>query len=122
MAANVLALVRDLVMRSRIEAAAEAAGIEVAFAATYDRIRVLAAAAPITTVFADLSDASFDPATAAHELTATCPRAHLIGFASHIDLKPLAAARAAGFTQTLSRSEFVSRLPALLKARPDSAS
>jgi DNA-binding NarL/FixJ family response regulator len=116
MAAHVLALVRDLMLRSRIEAAAESAGVEVAFAATYDRLRALAAETPITTVFADLSDTSFDPVATARELTATCPRASLIGFASHIDLKPLAAARAAGFAQTLSRSEFVSGLPALLKA------
>lgn len=116
MAAHVLALVRDLMLRSRIEAVAEAAGVEVAFASTYNSLRALAAAAPITTVFADLSDATFDPEVTARELTAACPQASVIGFASHIDLKPLAAARAAGFAQTLSRSEFVSRLPALLKA------
>jgi DNA-binding NarL/FixJ family response regulator len=119
MAAHVLALVRDLILRSRVEAAAEAAGVEVVFASTYERLRLLAAEAPITTVFADLSDASFDPETTARELIAACPRASLIGFASHVDLKPLATARAAGFAQTLSRSEFVSRLPTLLKAQPD---
>ncbi len=121
MAAQVLALVRDLLLRSRIEASAQAAGVEVAFAATYDRLRTLAAEAPITMVFADLSDPSFNPTAIAQELTVACPQATLIGFASHIDLKPLAAARAAGFTQTLSRSEFVSRLPGLLKAQPGTA-
>jgi DNA-binding NarL/FixJ family response regulator len=121
MAAHVLALVRDLVLRSRIEAAAEAAGVEVAFAATYDRLRDLATKAPITAVFADLSDPGFDPEATARTLAAACPHANLVGFASHVDLKPLAAARAAGFTQTLSRSEFVARLPNLLKAQPSSA-
>ncbi|HTT75055.1 MAG TPA: hypothetical protein VMF50_03655 [Candidatus Binataceae bacterium] len=121
MAASVLALVRDLLLRSRIEAAADAAGVEVAFAATYDRLRIIAAETSITTVFADLSDSSFNPETTARELTSLCPNALLVGFASHIDLKPLAAARAAGFAQTLSRSEFVSRLPALLKPQPGSA-
>jgi DNA-binding NarL/FixJ family response regulator len=121
MAAQVLALVRDLLLRSRIEASAEAAGVEVAFAANYDRLRALAAEAPVTMVFADLSDPNFDPTTTAQELTVACPQAILIGFASHIDLKPLAAARAAGFAQTLSRSEFVSRLPSLLKAQPSTA-
>jgi DNA-binding NarL/FixJ family response regulator len=116
MAAHVLALVRDLMLRSRIEAAAEAAGVDVAFAATYDRLRSLAADASVKTIFADLSDASFDPEATARELAAACPRARLIGFASHIDLKRLAAARAAGFSETLSRSEFVSRLPVLLQA------
>jgi DNA-binding NarL/FixJ family response regulator len=121
MAAQVLALVRDLLLRSRIEASAEAAGVEVAFAANYDRLRALAAEAPVTMVFADLSDPKFDPTTTAQELTIACPNATLIGFASHIDLKPLAAARAAGFAQTLSRSEFVSRLPSLLKAQHGTA-
>ena len=121
MAAQVLALVRDLLLRSRIEASADAARVEVAFAATYDRLRALAAEASIKMVFADLSDPNFDSTTTAQELTAACPQATLIGFASHIDLKPLAAARAAGFAQTLSRSEFVSRLPGLLKAQPGTA-
>jgi hypothetical protein len=116
MAARVLALVRDLLLRSRIEAAAEATGAGVVFAANYDRLRDIAAANPITLAFADLSDSTFDPATTARELTTACPGATLIGFASHVDLKPLAAARAAGLAQTLSRSEFVSRLPDLLKS------
>jgi len=36
--------------------------------------------------------------------------------ATNQDLKSLAAARAAGFDLTLSRSEFTARLPELLKA------
>jgi hypothetical protein len=39
----------------------------------------------------------------------------MVGFASHIDLKPLRAAREAGFELTLSRSEFTAQLPDLLK-------
>ncbi|HEX4208927.1 MAG TPA: hypothetical protein VHY56_00925 [Candidatus Binataceae bacterium] len=120
MASHVLALVRDLLLRSRIEAAAEAAGVEVVFAGTYDRLRALATTRRISTVFADLSDTTLDPEITARELAAACPHANLIGFASHVDLKPLAAARAAGFAQTLSRSEFVSQLPVLLKPRSGS--
>ena len=41
--------------------------------------------------------------------------ARLIGFASHVDLKALTAARNAGFDLTLSRSEFTARLAELLK-------
>jgi hypothetical protein len=44
------------------------------------------------------------------------PAARLIGFASHVDLKALGAAREAGFEMTLSRSEFTQRLPDLLKS------
>jgi len=39
----------------------------------------------------------------------------VIGFASHVDLKSLKAARAAGYDLTLSRSEFTAQLPDLLK-------
>jgi hypothetical protein len=116
MATQILALVRDLLLRSRIEAAADAAGVEVAFAPTYERVRAIAETASISLAFADLSDANLNPETTARELSSACPDALLVGFASHIDLKPLAAARAAGFAQTLSRSEFVNRLPDLLKS------
>jgi hypothetical protein len=44
------------------------------------------------------------------------PAARLIGFASHVDLKVLGAAREAGFGLTLSRSEFTQLLPELLKS------
>jgi DNA-binding NarL/FixJ family response regulator len=115
MAARVLALVRDLLLRSRIEAAAEAAGVEVAFAASYSRLREIAVAGSISLAFADLSDTNWNPETTVSELIAACPKATLIGFASHIDIKPLSSARAAGITQTLSRSEFVNRLPELLR-------
>ena len=119
MAVRVLALVRDLLLRSRIEAAAEAAGVEVAFAANFDRVRDIAAATTITLVIADLSDSTFEPKTTADELTAACPGANLIGFASHIDLKVLTSARSYGFAQTFSRSEFVTRLPDLLNRPSD---
>jgi len=115
MGSSVLALVRDLLLRSRIEASAEAAGIEVAFAASLDRVHPHAGD-DVKLVFVDLSDSSFAAETTARNLATACPEATLIGFASHIDLKPLASARKAGFAMTLSRSEFVSRLPELLKA------
>ncbi len=50
------------------------------------------------------------------KIRAAAPDARVIGFASHVDLKPLKAAREAGYELTLSRSEFTARLPELLKA------
>lgn len=112
---RILALVRDLMLRSRIEAAAAALGGEVTPAATLDLARTHAAAIAPSVIFADLSDASFPAAATAQALRAVAPAARLIGFASHVDLKSLAAARAAGFDLTLSRSEFTAQLPELIK-------
>ena len=65
-------------------------------------------------VFADLSDAEFPAAATAARIRADAPEARIVGFASHVDLKSLKAAREAGFDLTLSRSEFTARLAELL--------
>jgi DNA-binding NarL/FixJ family response regulator len=113
---KIIALVRDLLLRSRIEAVAEALGAEVIPAATLELARTHTAEHSPAIIFADLSDANFPAEDTARELRAAAPDARLVGFASHVDLKSLAAARAAGFDLTLSRSEFTARLPELLKA------
>jgi DNA-binding NarL/FixJ family response regulator len=113
---KIIALVRDLLLRSRIEAVAEALGAEVIPAATLELARTRTAEHSPAIIFADLSDANFPAADTARELRAAAPDARLVGFASHVDLKSLAAARAAGFDLTLSRSEFTARLPELLKS------
>ena len=81
--------------------------------------RERAAESKPSVVFADLSDASFPAADTASKIREAAPDAKLIGFASHIDLKPLRAAREAGFDQTLSRSEFTARLAEFLRAVAD---
>ncbi|MGH7933473.1 MAG: hypothetical protein ACREQN_09930 [Candidatus Binataceae bacterium] len=113
---KIVALVRDLLLRSRIDAAAEALGIGVAYASTLELARSRCAELKPVTVFADLSDASFPAEKTAIELRAEAPAARLIGFASHVDLKALKSARDAGFAKTLSRSEFTAQLPDLLKS------
>jgi len=113
---KIIALVRDLLLRSRIEAVAEALGAEVIPAATLELARTRTIEHSPAIIFADLSDANFPAEETARGLRAAAPRARLVGFASHVDLKSLAAARAAGFDLTLSRSEFTARLPELLKA------
>jgi DNA-binding NarL/FixJ family response regulator len=111
----ILALVRDLLLRSRIEAVADTLGAEVTPAATLELARTRATHLSPAIIFADLSDANFPAEATARDLRAVAPHARLVGFASHVDLKSLAAARAAGFDLTLSRSEFTARLPELLK-------
>ena len=110
-----LGMVRDLFFRARIDAVARAVGAEVEYVATLDDAAARCADEKPAVVFADLSDAAFPAADVVARLAAADPSARLVGFASHVDLKTLRAAREAGFAMTLSREEFTSRLPELLK-------
>ena len=111
-----LGLIRDLFFRSKIDAVASALGATVAYASTLDAATLRCAELKPDLVFADLSDSTFPALETIQKIRAAAPDARVVGFASHIDLKPLNAAREAGFELTLSRSEFTSRLPDLLKS------
>jgi DNA-binding NarL/FixJ family response regulator len=111
-----LGLVRDLFFRSKIDAVASAVGAEVMYASSLDAAVKRCAESRPRIVFADLSDTTFPALDTVTRIRAAAPDARLVGFASHIDLKPLQAARDAGFELTLSRSEFTTRLPELLKS------
>jgi glycine oxidase len=111
-----LGLVRDILFRSRIDAVADSLGVEVAYASDLAHGCARASALKPAIVFADLSDVGFPAAATVREIRGIIPGARLIGFASHVDLKALTAARSAGFDLTLSRSEFTARLAELLKS------
>jgi DNA-binding NarL/FixJ family response regulator len=111
-----LGLIRDLFFRSKLDAVAESLDAEILYASDLATASRRAAEKNPSVVFADLSDASFPAADTAAKIREVAPDAKLIGFASHIDLKPLRAAREAGFDQTLSRSEFTARLAEFLKS------
>ena len=111
-----LGLIRDLFFRSKIDAVASALGATVAYASSLDAATLRCAELKPDLVFADLSDSTFPARETIEKIHAAAPNARVIGFASHIDLKPLNAAREAGFELTLSRSEFTARLPDLLKS------
>jgi DNA-binding NarL/FixJ family response regulator len=116
MAIVALGLVRDLFFRSKLDAVAASLNAEIVYASDLAGAAIRAAEKLPSVVFADLSDAAFPAADTAGRMHAAVPDAKLIGFASHIDLKPLRAAREAGFDQTLSRSEFTARLAEFLKS------
>ena len=111
-----LGLIRDLFFRSKIDAVASALGATVAYASSLEAATLRCAELKPDLVFADLSDSTFPALETIQKIRAGAPDARVIGFASHIDLKPLNAAREAGFELTLSRSEFTARLPDLLKS------
>jgi DNA-binding NarL/FixJ family response regulator len=110
-----LAMVRDLFFRSKLEAIAAQVGAEVAYVSNLEsasgRITELAP----SLVVVDLNDANFPADRTIAAIRAASPQVRVIGFASHVDLKALRGAREAGFTQTLSRSEFTEKLPDLLR-------
>jgi len=110
-----LALVRDLFFRAKIDAVASVVGSEVEYASSLDAVASRCAATHPSIIFTDLSDATFPALETLKQIRAAAPAARAIGFASHVDLKSLKAARAAGYDLTLSRSEFTAQLPDLLK-------
>ncbi len=110
-----LVLIRDLFFRSKIDAVAAAVGAEVGYVSTLDAVASRCAQLKPSVIFTDLSDGACPALETLKQIRAAAPGARVIGFASHVDLKPLKAAREAGYELTLSRSEFTARLPVLLR-------
>jgi glycine oxidase len=110
-----LALLRDILFRSRIDAAAQALSSEVAYASDLEQALRLCSEFRPATIIVDLSDAAFATPETWDKIRAEAAQARLIGFISHVDLKTLNMARSAKFDLTLSRSEFTARLAELLR-------
>jgi DNA-binding NarL/FixJ family response regulator len=111
----VLGLVRDLFFRSKLDAVAESAGVNLCYASDLDAAARQCRDKHPELVLVDLSDAAFPAAATAARVRVAFPDSQIVGFASHVDLKPLRAALDAGFVLALSRSEFTARLPELFK-------
>ena len=110
-----LALIGDLFFRAKIDAVAAAVGAEVEYASSLHAVAARCAVVRPSIIFVDLSDPVFPARNTLEAIRTAAPGARAIGFASHVDLKTLKAARDAGFALTLSRSEFTARLPELLR-------
>src|SRR5215469_4696428 len=102
---RVLGLVKDLMFRSKIDAACESLGVEVAYVSVPAVLGQRCSEIRPSVVIVDLSEKAFAPAATMAALRQFAPQARVIGFASHVDLKSLAGAREAGFTRVLSRQE-----------------
>jgi hypothetical protein len=98
--ANVLALVSDLMLASRVDASLRAAGHEVTVAST----------APDDAAAADLIVADLEAVDAA-EVAALAPPS--LGFYSHVDVETRRRAEAAGFDLVVPRSRMARELPDL---------
>jgi len=112
----VLAAVDDFLFRSKIRAVAKHVGVEVRFAQTPDEILSQARALKPALVIVDLNSAKADPVAtiAALKADADTAGARTIGFASHVHVDLINAARRAGADQVLARSQFAGNLADIL--------
>jgi len=113
----ILAALDDLLFTSRIRAAAKGLGAQVRFAKTTAEAVDVARSARPRLVLLDLNARRLDPLVALTEIKSDPELAGLrvVGFVSHVQADTIAAAKAAGIDEVMSRSAFVSRLPHLLE-------
>jgi CheY-like chemotaxis protein len=111
----VLAIISDLMFRSKIDDAARKAGVPLRVAKSVEQLeRHLGNATPAV-VLMDLEMEGLDAPGMLGRLRATPAAAHVpvIGFAGHTNVEVIRAARADG-VQVMARSAFVAELPALM--------
>ena len=112
---RVLAAIPDLFFGSKVTGAAARLGIHVQVAVTRQAVLAAAMSQP-DLVIVDLDAPAVDPMGLVGELrsgSATRPP-RVVAFASHVRDDLLAAARAAGYDQVLSRGALATALPQLL--------
>src|SRR4051812_21586892 len=117
--AMVLALVDDLMFRSKIKSTATQLGVSVAFAGSKDTaLASMRASSPSLVIF-DLDNARVDAMGTVAAMKADTALASIAtaGYASHVHVDAINAARAAGVDNVLARSAFATQLPHLLSGR-----
>ncbi len=109
---TLLILCRDLLLGSRITAAAQSAGIP--FKVVRDAAKLTGQ--PGQRLIVDLNqDGALE---AAAMWKSASGGADVIGFVAHVDTPTIHRARAAGLNRVLPRSQFVQQLEALVQPRP----
>ena len=113
----VLALVEDLIFRSKLEAAAAAVATPLCLIAGPSELGPSHAAQRWDLVIVDLDMGHADSAVLVETLRQTLPQTPIVGFCSHVEERLQERAKAAGCTIVLPRSAFVRRLPELICGR-----
>jgi PleD family two-component response regulator len=115
----VLALVDDLMFRSKIKSAATQNGVTVRFATSSDAALTAMRATPPALVIFDLDNARADPlgTMAAMKGDAALASIPTLGYVSHVHADVIDAARTAGVDDVLARSAFTMKLAELLAGR-----
>jgi len=105
----ILALVSDLVFRSKIRLAAEAIGEKVQF------LKTVPEQISARMILFDLNDKSGDVITAIRQARQSWPDVPRICYGAHVETDLFAEAEEAGATLVMPRSEFVQNLPEILR-------
>jgi len=107
----------DLFFASKVRAVAQAAGADIAFARDTAQCLTLVRERHPQLLILDLEWRGADPASLIREVRARPESAGLqiVGFASHMNARAIASARAAGADRVVARSAFTQMLPALLE-------
>jgi CheY-like chemotaxis protein len=112
----VLAIVSDLLFRSKIDEVARRLGLEMRVARSLEQLdRHLARGEPAVTLV-DLEAETLDTSAAIRRIRAAPwgAGARIVGFAGHTNVGAIQAGRAAGAGVVLARSAFTAQLPELL--------
>ena len=112
----ILAAVDDFLFRSKIRATAKHVNADVRFAQTPEEILAQARELQPALIIIDLNSAKADPVATIAALKADpeLKGVRAIGFASHIHIDLINAARSAGADQVLPRSAFAGNLADIL--------
>ena len=116
----VLAVVDDLLLGSKIRAAARQSGRTLEFSRDADRALADVRAKRPDLVIVDLDRTALDPIGLVRDIKAApdLQSLRVIGFVSHVHVDRITEARAAGIDTVLARSAFFASLPDLLAATP----
>src|SRR5215813_6785541 len=115
----VLALVDDLMFRSKIKSTATQVGASVTFVKSRDAALAAMRADAPALVILDLNNPRMDPIGTVTEMKhdGALAQIRVVGFVSHVDVNTINEARAAGVDEVLARSAFAEKLPDLLVGR-----
>lgn len=111
-----LLLSRDLIFTSKVTGTASALGHRVVVAGNVALASAILAKWTPTVVFVDLGAGDLvDPASIVKYKEIAGPGTPFLAFGSHVDVRALAEAAAAGCDPVLPRSRFTADLPALIR-------
>ena len=114
----VLAMVDDLMFASKIKTAASQLGVAVTFArSSAAALAAMKDSAPALVIL-DLNNPRTDPlgTVAAMKRDPATASIRTVGYASHVQVDVIDAAREAGVDEVMARSAFTSKLADILKA------
>ncbi len=114
-------LTQDLMIQSSASAAARVQGVSLVAASTIDRAIEKLASTSAQALFIDLQTPGLKITELATRLAAASNRPTVIAFAQHVEAELLELANTDVIDQVLTRGQFNSRLPTLIKQSMTSA-